>query len=98
MAVMQFRSKAQLQRWIGTHKITHLIFVCFPHLLRRFQANTALTDKESIVKAEAAEGDATVSGPRAMVEDEVRAIVWHPVGMVLPLPSTMCDTTDHKTS
>ncbi|CAM9154643.1 unnamed protein product [Ectocarpus sp. 8 AP-2014] len=35
------------------------------------EANSALQDKESIVKAEAAEGDASMSGPRAMVEDEV---------------------------
>lgn len=36
------------------------------------QANTALLDKESIVKSEAEAGDAVQSGPRAMLEDEVR--------------------------
>lgn len=34
------------------------------------QANTALSDKESIVQAEAAAGDAVQSGPRPMLEDE----------------------------
>lgn len=39
------------------------------------QANTALMDKESIVKIEAEAGDAAASGPRAMVEDEVSVAV-----------------------
>lgn len=39
-------------------------------------------DKESIVKAEGEEGDATMAGPRAMVEDEVRVILmlWSAFG------------------
>jgi len=54
--------------------MTRMLF-CSGHLKFVFQANTALNDKESIVKAEAAEGDATISGPRAMVEDEVGAFL-----------------------
>ena len=54
------------------------------------QANTALLEKESIVQAEAAEGDATMSGPRAMIEDEVCASAqpWLAMGAIFRTMST----------
>lgn len=83
MTVMQFLSKDRVQTLViwnreQTPRVNPPSKILLSAIEICFQANTALTDKESIVKAEAAEGDATMSGPRAMVEDEVGALDGNP--------------------